>query len=355
MAWLRDNYGYEDHIGRFTMSYYHYLWASSKAFEVMPDTGQPGIWENDIGGLRDPVADGYPEEPRGWYYDFSHQLVTTQNDDGSWPCRRDNGTLMCWRTHTAVAYALLVLERSLGGICGDDLGDNDGICQGDDNCPDVPNPDQSDGDNDGVGDACDNCPNIASPGQEDADGDQIGNVCDNYNCIRRGEEVCNTIDDDCDQEIDENNPGGGGMCDTGEDGVCSTGTTVCVRGALSCLRNVAPSVELCDGLDNNCNGDVDEGRAGGVFPCETGRPGQCNDGLTRCIDGAFSCVPRVDASPRPVTHSIMIVMAELMRQSGGQCPLRYRGHRCMWPRPHPMRERRCYLSSGQSAKRRIVR
>jgi hypothetical protein len=48
-----------------------------------------------------------------------------------------------------------------------------------DNCPGVPNPDQTDTDDDGSGDACDNCPAVANPGQTDTDGDGLGDVCDN--------------------------------------------------------------------------------------------------------------------------------------------------------------------------------
>lgn len=75
---------------------------------------------------------------------------------------------------------------------------NNGHC--DDNCPNVPNPDQADSDGDGVGDACppalppvmlppdadndgvlaweDNCPEVANPGQEDTDQDGVGDACD---------------------------------------------------------------------------------------------------------------------------------------------------------------------------------
>jgi hypothetical protein len=55
--------------------------------------------------------------------------------------------------------------------------DGDGVCDANDNCPAVANPDQADSDGDGVGDACDNCPAVANPDQADADGDGVGDAC----------------------------------------------------------------------------------------------------------------------------------------------------------------------------------
>jgi|GEM_PF-6034380 len=72
-------------------------------------------------------------------------------------------------------------------------------------------------------------------------------------------EVCNGIDDDCDGVVDNGNPGGGVACNTGKPGVCSAGTTVCSGGALSCHQNQQPSTEVCNGLDDNCDGQIDEG------------------------------------------------------------------------------------------------
>ncbi|MCC6558011.1 MAG: DNRLRE domain-containing protein [Polyangiaceae bacterium] len=39
-------------------------------------------------------------------------------------------------------------------VCGCDDADGDGVCDGDDNCPEAANPDQADSDGDGIGDAC---------------------------------------------------------------------------------------------------------------------------------------------------------------------------------------------------------
>lgn len=60
----------------------------------------------------------------------------------------------------------------------DDL-DGDGVPDGVDNCPSIPNADQHDSDEDGVGDLCDNCPDVPNPDQADANSNGIGDACDN--------------------------------------------------------------------------------------------------------------------------------------------------------------------------------
>jgi hypothetical protein len=50
----------------------------------------------------------------------------------------------------------------------------------------------------------------------------------------------------------------GEACDTGLPGVCSEGKTSCFEFALTCSPNMAGKPEVCDGLDNNCDGTVDE-------------------------------------------------------------------------------------------------
>jgi len=119
-----------------------------------------------------------------------------------------------------------------GDLCDPD-DDNDGLLDENDNCPTDYNPLQTDTNEDGIGDSCqgdvdgdglndefDNCPYVFNPDQLDTDEDGDGNVCDD--------------DDDADGEVD--------------------------------LTDCAPldptvnhyALEVCDGLDNNCNSQVDE-------------------------------------------------------------------------------------------------
>jgi hypothetical protein len=59
---------------------------------------------------------------------------------------------------TAASYRCSLGGTCLDGACvsnGGGDGDDDGVCTADDNCPNIPNPDQKDLDHDGFGNACD--------------------------------------------------------------------------------------------------------------------------------------------------------------------------------------------------------
>jgi len=217
LNWQYQNYNYQTIYAAYnswTASYYYYLWSSSKAYTLIEDSGVAptvgNITTTDLGMLanapitldradfrlahRDPAVDVQPA-PRGvggaghysaesqrWYYDYAYSLMAQQNGAGQFTASsfRNNGATPfshgTWNPFTGQAYALLVLQRSLGGACLDT--DGDGVCDDEDNCVSVPNSGQEDGDQDGVGDVCDNCPDTANPGQEDSDQDGIGDACE---------------------------------------------------------------------------------------------------------------------------------------------------------------------------------
>ncbi|TQF14393.1 hypothetical protein FJV41_19030 [Myxococcus llanfairpwllgwyngyllgogerychwyrndrobwllllantysiliogogogochensis] len=104
-------------------------------------------------------------------------------------------------------------------------------------------------------------------------------------------EVCNGTDDNCDGEVDDGNPSGGESCATGQLGVCATGTTACTEGNVVCQQNQSASEEQCDGLDNDCDGSADDGNPGGLAACTTGAEGVCGAGVTYCTHGAIECAP----------------------------------------------------------------
>ncbi|MEL0318916.1 MAG: gliding motility-associated C-terminal domain-containing protein, partial [Flavobacteriaceae bacterium] len=90
--------------------------------------------------------------------------------------------------------------------------DGDGVPHGfgyvssfNDNCPEVPNPDQSDIDQDGVGDVCDNCISVANEDQEDRDQDGVGDFCD----------VCPDLPNENQEDFDGD--GLGDLCDLDDD------------------------------------------------------------------------------------------------------------------------------------------
>jgi uncharacterized protein (TIGR03382 family) len=54
--------------------------------------------------------------------------------------------------------------------------------------------------------------------------------------------------------------GGGDSCDTAQPGVCSSGVTECQPGGnIVCKQTIQPASEKCDNLDNDCNGQIDDG------------------------------------------------------------------------------------------------
>jgi hypothetical protein len=145
-------------------------------------------------------------------------------------------------------------------------------------------------------------------------------------------EVCgNGLDDDGDGRVDEGcvcPPGASQDCYPGPMrlagvGTCAAGEQVCsgdpeFGGWGPCKDAVTPKPEACDGLDNNCDGKVDDGclcdigakRACYAGPAGTGGVGTCRDGMQICLGGGRrhrKLLGRVrrgrPARPRPVRRA----------------------------------------------------
>jgi hypothetical protein len=164
LRWLRHRYRYTDiltgGVGTTTYfgdySYWYYLWSSFKAYQFLADSkavpaaGNIGV--ADIGTLPaasapactarqvhlDPTAvpriaqfgagaaGYYGDETPRVYFDYAYTIMGYQCSSGFYGC----GSPSRWDSWAEQAYALLVLQRSVGGGCLDS--DRDGICNSSD-------------------------------------------------------------------------------------------------------------------------------------------------------------------------------------------------------------------------------
>ncbi|MCA9547283.1 MAG: DUF4215 domain-containing protein, partial [Myxococcales bacterium] len=149
------------------------------------------------------------------------------------------------------------------------------------------------------GDGCDNnctvtaCGNgVVTAGEQCDDGNlQPGDGCDadcRDECVV---ETCDGTDDDCDGRVDEGFALGV-ACDAGRGACAAVGVTICSDDGQRIVCDAVaglPEAEVCDGRDNDCDGQVDEGFAVGEA-CEVGQGICAAQGAVVCTeDGEAAC------------------------------------------------------------------
>ena len=99
-------------------------------------------------------------------------------------------------------------------------------------------------------------------------------------------ELCNGLDDDCDGQRDEDFPQLGDACTVGEGTCQANGVWVCRGNGAGVVCSVEPDDdqedEVCNGRDDDCDGRLDEGGVAAL--CDGSRADRCVDG--RCLCGA---------------------------------------------------------------------
>ena len=135
---------------------------------------------------------------------------------------------------------------------------------------------------------------VCTPSAQEACGVATGEcstgnrTCDAYGqwgaCVGEivgSEEVCDGLDNDCDGSVDETLARACGS-DVGE---CEDGTQTCDLGSWGvCTGGTAPAAEACDALDNDCDGAADEDL---IEACGSD-VGECDLGERTCFAGTWS-------------------------------------------------------------------
>ncbi|MBW1811495.1 MAG: hypothetical protein JRJ87_25120, partial [Deltaproteobacteria bacterium] len=228
--------------------------------------------------------------PEGWQ--IIELVVAFEVDDGS-------GRVHFLRAKARAGLLLPDVQYPPGGVIEIEAEEFKPFCKtGGDNLPPQSNPEICNGIDD------DNDGNVPES-EMDLDWDGVrrcaGDCNDNDDQVFPGAvETCNEVDDNCDGAVDE-----GCDCTDGESrdcgtdqGACQIGTQTCSEGVWGdCQAVVLPAQEICNGADDDCDGEVDEDcpcQEGDTRPCDTGQDGTCQPGTKTCTGNVWGPCEEAD-------------------------------------------------------------
>ena len=117
------------------------------------------------------------------------------------------------------------------------------------------------------------------------------------------QEICDGLDNDCNGQIDETFTNLGKPCSVGVGECARQGTQVCRadgKGTRCSATAGTPAPETCDGKDNDCDGQIDEDFPTLGTVCQAGIGGCRNNGVLVCRpDGLSTTCGAVPLQPKP--------------------------------------------------------
>ncbi len=204
--------------------------------------------------------------------------------------------------HSITVTVLAVQASECVDNDGDGYGTGEG-CSG-------PDCDDSNADiNPGAPEMCDGVDNDCNPATADgADEASIGTPCDGADSDLCNEgvlscaggpglacsdttgdslDICDGVDNDCNAATADgaDEPTLGNACDGADSDLCAEGNIVCSGGSLSCNDTTGNNLELCNGTDDDCNAATADGADEPTLgnPCDGADSDLCNEGVWECM------------------------------------------------------------------------